>query len=250
MRTDVSGRDGFSIAWICLIMISAVLLVSVMSGLGTNWQWWGFRTGLKLLRWTVYAEIFLAVIALAGVFLSLLRKRRKDLVLFTAALTICLATLIVPLRIWFLSKDLPAIHDITTDTETPPLFKAVIPLRKDAENPVTYGGKEIAELQQRFYPDIRPIVLEIPPSEAFAKSLSAANKLGWRIISADEKSGMIEATDSTFWFGFTDDIVIRIERSGKGSRVDVRSLSRVGKKDWGKNAERIRGFMEMNAKVN
>jgi uncharacterized protein (DUF1499 family) len=56
--------------------------------------------------------------------------------------------------------------------------------------------------------------------------------------------GRIEATDTTFWFGFKDDIVVRIAATGHGSRLDVRSVSRVGVSDIGTNARRIRKFLK------
>jgi len=69
--------------------------------------------------------------------------------------------------------------------------------------------------------------------------------MGWKIVDAEKGEGRIEATDRTFWFGFTDDIVIRIIPNGAGSRIDVRSASRVGKSDLGVNAKRIRAFMRL-----
>ena len=57
-------------------------------------------------------------------------------------------------------------------------------------------------------------------------------------------TGVIEATDTTFWFGFKDDVVIHVRPADGGSRVDVRSLSRVGVGDAGTNAKRIRAYLD------
>jgi uncharacterized protein (DUF1499 family) len=73
--------------------------------------------------------------------------------------------------------------------------------------------------------------------------LAAARAQGWEIVAAVPAEGRIEATDTTRFFGFKDDIVIRVKAEGAGSRVDVRSLSRVGKSDVGKNASRIRAYL-------
>jgi uncharacterized protein (DUF1499 family) len=54
---------------------------------------------------------------------------------------------------------------------------------------------------------------------------------------------MIEATATTFWFGFKDDVVLRIRPTANGSIVDVRSVSRVGQSDLGANAKRIRAIL-------
>ncbi len=145
---------------------------------------------------------------------------------------------------WMVVRSVPMIHDITTDTDNPPQFDAVLKLRKGALNSAAYGGQEIAEQQHKAYPDIAPLVLDLSPAQAFERSLTAAKNLGWKIISKNEEKGLIEATDTTFWFGFTDDIVIRISPQDKGSRIDLRSLSRVGKSDVGTNAKRVREFLK------
>ena len=68
--------------------------------------------------------------------------------------------------------------------------------------------------------------------------------MGWEIVASDPAQGRIEATATTFWFGFKDDIVVRLAAEGTGSRVDVRSLSRIGSSDVGANAQRIRAYLE------
>jgi hypothetical protein len=137
----------------------------------------------------------------------------------------------------------PYIHDITTDTENPPRFEAVLPLRAGAPNPAEYGGPELAKQQKQGYPDLMPGSLNTSPVEAFPRALQAARDMGWKIVASDPKSFRIEATDSTAWFGFKDDIVVRLANSSSGSRIDVRSVSRVGKSDVGTNARRIRAYL-------
>lgn len=69
-------------------------------------------------------------------------------------------------------------------------------------------------------------------------------KLGWEVTIADPEEGRIEAVDTTFFFGFKDDIVIRLTTPGRHrTRVDVRSVSRVGLSDVGANAARILRFL-------
>lgn len=140
----------------------------------------------------------------------------------------------------------PPIHDITTDLENPPMFVAAIPVREaaGAANPPMYFAAETAPLQARAYPDIKPIMLPLPPSEAFARVEAAAKELGWEIIAAVPGEGRLEATATTNWIGFRDDVVVRVTASGNESRVDVRSKSRVGRGDAGLNARRIRAFRD------
>jgi uncharacterized protein (DUF1499 family) len=138
----------------------------------------------------------------------------------------------------------PPIHDISTDTDNPPVFVAVLPLRAGAQNPPQYAGTEFAEKQKKAYPDLQPITVDAPPEQVYARAKDAATALGWQIVAAVPGEGRIEATDTTRWFGFKDDVVIRIVPQGDGTRVDVRSKSRVGKGDAGVNARRIRAFRD------
>jgi uncharacterized protein (DUF1499 family) len=86
--------------------------------------------------------------------------------------------------------------------------------------------------------------VKTPPAQTVQKAIDAARSLGWEIVSSDAPGGRIEATDTSMWFGFKDDVVVRVlpDPSG-GSRVDVRSVSRVGTSDIGANAKRVREFL-------
>src|SRR5690606_11832912 len=92
-------------------------------------------------------------------------------------------------------------------------------------------------------PDIQTRRLDVRAAEAFAAAERAARDLGWTIVATVPADGRLEASDTTFWFRFTDDIVVRIRPEGSGSLVDVRSKSRVGRSDVGTNAARIRRFL-------
>ena len=119
----------------------------------------------------------------------------------------------------------------------PPPFVSLMEARKQAPNGFAYGGPAIAAEQQKGYPDLKPLVVKQPPKEVVQRAIDAARAMGWEIVASDAAAGRIEATDTTAWFGFKDDIVVRIRPEGEGSRVDVRSVSRVGLSDLGANAE-------------
>ncbi len=138
----------------------------------------------------------------------------------------------------------PAIHDITTDTTTPPQFEAVVALRADAPNSLEYGGAELAASQREGYPDLETLVVGMTPAQLVEQARDVATAMGWEIVAADAEAGRLEASDTTFWFGFTDDIVVRARAVAGGTEVDVRSVSRVGVSDLGANAKRIRTFLE------
>lgn len=140
----------------------------------------------------------------------------------------------------------PPIHDITTDTENPPMFVDAIAARAadNAANPPMYFAADTAPLQKGAYPDLAPIVIRAPADRIFEQSVATAKDMGWEIIAAVPAEGRIEATASTPWIGFRDDVVIRIVNAGAETRVDLRSKSRVGRGDAGMNAKRIRAFRD------
>ena len=224
---------GFVLAVLCAAAAMA-------AGFGSRFDWWHFTTGFSVLRWAVYGAIGAAV--LSGISLFVSRRKRLGLGWSVAGLVIALAIIGVPATWMVSAMRLPRIHDITTDTKNPPRFEAILPLRRNAPDTAEYGGSIIAELQHKAYPDIKPLVVHSPPGEVFQHALAVARGLGWEVVSADSEHGRIEATDTTFWFGFKDDVVVRVKQVLQGTRVDVRSESRVGLSDVGTNAARIRRF--------
>jgi uncharacterized protein (DUF1499 family) len=216
------------------------LLLFVAAGPGTRLGLWDFRTGFQLLRWGAYLGI-----AGAGLGIVALLWRPPGGRLWRPLLAIGLGAVatLVPWLWMARAGRVPAIHDITTDTERPPEFVAVLPLRAEAPNPAAYGGPEVAAKQRAAYPDIAPLRLELPPAEAFSLALREARQSGWEVVATDSAAGRIEGTATTAWFGFKDDVVVRVSADGSGSRVDVRSVSRVGLSDVGTNASRIRGYL-------
>jgi uncharacterized protein (DUF1499 family) len=139
-------------------------------------------------------------------------------------------------------KSLPMIHDITTDTVNPPQFVALADVRKVSPNGLDYKGAAIAEQQKKAYTDIQTMISPLPPAQLFVKAEGVAREMGWEIAAADAKEGRIEATQTTLLYGFKDDVVIRIAPDQSGSKIDMRSMSRVGLSDVGVNAARIRKF--------
>jgi uncharacterized protein (DUF1499 family) len=219
--------------------IVAVLAV-VASGFGARFGAWGIGTAFTILRWGGYAALAVAVLALAAAVVMSMDTRSR-VVLMAACVAAAIAGA-VPIAWMQRARDLPAINDITTDTRDPPAFAAILSLRSGSPVPSAYPGKPTADAQHAAYPDIASVVLAEPPEAAFAKALAAARAAGWTIIASDPGAGRIEATATTPWFGFRDDVVVRVAPDGRGSRVDVRSVSRIGKGDLGANAHRVREF--------
>lgn len=228
---------------LALALIAAALLLA--AGPGTRFGLWGFRTGFQLFAGAAFTG--LAAAACAVIMLLVGRLRRARGVMLGVALLIGLGVAFVPLNGMREAKKVPPIHDISTDTVHPPAFVAILPLRAGAPNAATYGGPEIARQQVTAYPDVRPYLTDKAPSLVYDRALSIVRAMGWQVAASDPGIGRIEATATTPWFGFKDDVVIRIEATPSGSRVDMRSVSRVGQSDVGTNAKRIRTFMQKMA---
>lgn len=223
---------------LCIALIALGALA--LSGIGVRLGWWSVRAGFHVLEWSAYGGLAAAACALVMLIFPTLRT--GAVTLLALSMGIGLLTGYVPWQHRQQARALPKIHDISTDLINPPLFVKILPLRASAPNPAAYGGLEIATAQKSGYPDIGPRDLALAPTAAFANSLTAAKSMGWELVDADAGKGIIEATATTLWFGFKDDVVIRITPIATGSRVDMRSVSRVGKSDVGANAARIREF--------
>jgi len=218
-----------------LAALGAVLLL--VGTFGTRAGAWSFVVGFLRLALGV-------VLASCGILASVVSLvRGGPWVVSMLGVVLGAAVLAGPMLAVLSGRGAPAINDITTDPEDPPSFSAVLPLRGPGAGPATYGGEEVAEAQRRAYPDIGPLTVALPPDETFIKALEVARSQGWGVVASDTAAGRIEAVDTTFWFGFQDDVVIRIRPQGGESRVDIRSKSRVGRGDLGANARRIRRFL-------
>ena len=240
-RKPRAGRE--IAARVALLLGAAGLLGAIASGLGARLGLWHFRTGFVILTWSAYGGIAAALISLAV--LAWLRGSRplRTSAMALAGLVLAFASFAYPLYLRHLGQSLPRIHDITTDFENPPAFVAVVPLRVGAENPVAYSGAATAKLQEEGYPGIATLHLAAPPAEVFKAALLLVTDDGWQVAAAVPAEGRIEATATTFWYGFKDDVVIRIAADGERTKVDMRSESRVGRSDLGVNARRVAAFL-------
>lgn len=241
--TGPAGRPVSSIATAGLALAVLAALAAAASGLGHRFGLWTFGTGFGVLRYAAFGGIAAMLISLLGMVLARPGGSRRGL--FRAIVGLAIGAVVVgfPLNGLRIARQVPPIHDIATDLDDPPAFVAVLPLRGEGSNPVVYGGEEIAAHQRAGYPEIEPVDVDLPPEKVFERALATAEDMGWQIVAAEPSEGRIEATDTTFWFGFKDDVVIRIRPEGSGARLDIRSVSRVGLSDVGTNAARIKAFL-------
>lgn len=235
-------------------LIGAAVVLALLSGPA-------YRTGLANLRVALLALALGAVVLFAGTVLALVgltvasaRRMRFERIASTLAVLVGVVASAFLIGWIARGRSAPPIHDISTDLDDPPAFVAVLPLRAAAHaaNSPVYASSErlpggriiqVADLQRARYPDIRSLELALEPAAALQAAEHAAGRLGWRIDAYVPAEGRLEATDHTVFFGFRDDIVVRVRPSGHGSRVDVRSESRVGLGDAGTNARRVRAFL-------
>ena len=216
-----------------LVLALIALVMLALSGPGVRFELWDYRMGFTVFAWAAYMAIagaFVAALALA-----IPKVRVRGMLMPMLALVLGLAVLYVPLEFRREARAVPPINDITTDTDNPPRYMTTT--RK-------YPGAEFARQQRAAYPDIGPVLLAAPPAQAFKKALAAAEAMGWEVVGSDPAAGTLEAVDTTKFFGFKDDIAVRVTGTADGSRIDIRSKSRVGRSDLGTNAQRIRAYAE------
>ena len=227
--------------WANALMVGAVVALACLpiGALGTKFGLWAFTGGFMLLSVGAVlaaAVFFLGIIALV---VTTVRKLPAERTAVALGFVISLMVLGTLGGQYMAATTVPEIHNISTDVADPPQFDTLIAVREaEQANPLEYT-MEVAQKQQAAYPQIKPLVSTVSPDAMFSRAVAALEDLGMHVANADPAAGRIEATDETFWFGFKDDVVVRIQSDGAGSVVDVRSVSRVGRSDLGKNAARI-----------
>ncbi|MBI3529068.1 MAG: DUF1499 domain-containing protein [Betaproteobacteria bacterium] len=237
------ARLGNRLVVIGLLVALASAAAMVFSGIGYRLDLYHFRIGFTILRWAFWFALAGAVLSVAGLVITGGRPRRTLVAAFIGAAVGVMAAYIP--WTWKQTADaLPYIHDISTDTASPPEFVAAAKLRKPGDHPVTYDGKEVADLQQKAYPDVVTLTTKTPGEKVFEAAKTVIASMGMQLVDADPAQGRIEANQTSLFYGFTDDMVVRITTGTDGTKVDVRSKSRVGRSDLGQNAKRIRAFLQ------
>ena len=235
------GTLGARVARLGLVLAMLAALAGACSGFGYRFGLWHFRTGFLILGWAFFGALAAAAVALLGVLIA--RFSRTALLPGLAGVVIALGFAYVPWQWKHTADSVPYIHDITTDTDDPPQFVAAAALHQEGDHPVGYDGPETAIQQKEAYPDLAPLTTAAPKDRVFEAAKATLLAMGMRLSDTDPAAGRIEAIHTTFWYGFTDDVVVRVIATPEGTRVDVRSKSRVGRSDFGENAKLIRIFL-------
>jgi uncharacterized protein (DUF1499 family) len=225
------------------VVAAACALTALGAGLGYRYGLWPFRTGIATLGYVFWVAACTGVVTLIALVVALARKAGTTaIVLGALGVVIACVTAYVPFHLRQTADSVPRIHDITTDLANPPAFVRAATLRAKDDHPVAYEGPKVGDLQKTAYPDIAPLVLAVPAPKAFEAATASLTDLGMEISDFDPVQGRIEAVATSLLFGFKDDIVLRVVASGDGTRIDIRSMSRVGRSDFGVNAKRVRAI--------
>jgi uncharacterized protein (DUF1499 family) len=254
MNDRSKGNLGRRLSWAALALTVGGLVAALLAAAGSGADLWTFRTGFSILRYAFYAAMAGGVLAIIAFFVAR-RTRARTGRLNLAALIIAAAFGAYLMSHVATAKRVPAIHDVTTNLADVPQFRTLTVRADNLENIPDEGNPALAALdpQKRWeaihrkaYGDLRSVRLAVPPAEALRRAEKLARSRGWDVAKVDPQGGTIEATATTFFFRFKDDVVVRVrpDPSPKGgSIVDMRSISRVGGSDVGVNAERIREFL-------
>lgn len=262
----MAARSKF--AGLALTLSLLVPVWFIVAALGVKFGLWPWRLGLGVLivQWGPRVMIAAAGIAVIALITVLIRKPHRGWQ--AAVIALIIPALGFAYMGWVRSQsaDIPPIHDVATDIANPPAPSArLLALRTaDDANPVLdmtaplttadayqgprfarFGDRSLGQIGQDSYPAVRTLQVPVAPGAAFSAAREAAQGMGWTLVTEDEPGGALEATAETFWFGFKDDVIVRVRPipSSKGSHIDVRSISRVGLGDLGANGRRIETYL-------
>ena len=244
MTTTPMSRRALICGWTTLFLLALTAVLLAVAGPGHRTGLLSLNISFLMLLVGIVGAVLCVALGLIAMIWNLRRGSRG--LAFGAALALLVgAGLVLNFAAWTLAgREVPRIHDISTDIVNAPEFVAIVPLREGAPNPPGYAGGRVAEQQRAAYPDIEPIRVRVAADEVFAAALGVASDMGWALVAQAPGEGRIEATATTGYFGFKDDVVIRVRRGDDETVVDVRSKSRVGLSDLGTNAARIRDFRD------
>lgn len=239
-----SGGFAWVTAWLGLAVAAAGCAAVLLPGPAYRAGWLELGSALGLFRGAVWLGLAAAVLGLLALVLTGLGGARRVLAVAVPAVVVGALVMVPPLHMRQIAASVPAIHDITTDTDDPPAFVALSDAREAAPNALEYPGEQVARQQREAYPDIRTRRYPLPYEEVFPRAHEAAAAMGWQLVARERDQGRIEAVAVTRWFGFRDDVVIRLRQDARETLVDVRSASRIGRSDLGANAGRIRDYLQ------
>jgi len=248
-----SGKSDWArgVTWLALVLALGAVAAALIGAVGAGRGLWHFRIGFEVLHFAFWAAALGAVLGLAG--LALTRGRPRRMLANLVAIVVAAGFLLYVASLLRTAKAVPAIHDATTDLADVPKFERLAVRADNLEKIPDEGRADLKRLapearwkavHRLHYADLGSLRLNADPPTAVRRAAALARERGWTLALVDPAAGRVEATATSRFFRFKDDVVIRVRPApGGGSLVDMRSVSRVGQSDLGVNAARVRAFM-------
>ncbi|WP_298953242.1 DUF1499 domain-containing protein [uncultured Methylobacterium sp.] len=196
------------------------------------------------------ALALVAVLLALGAFVRVWREGARGLRTAVAGLFVGAIVLAYPAYTALRGATLPALADVSTDTDNPPAFSrsAAAYAARDGRLPPDPTPAARAE-QREAYPRIAPLTLDLGPDEVFQLALKAAAARKWTIVESYRPggrvgNGRIEAVARSRLLGLPSDVTVRLHPRADGTRIDVRAATRLGDRDFGRNADQIRAYLD------
>ncbi|MBY9068446.1 DUF1499 domain-containing protein [Hyphomonas sp. WL0036] len=290
MSTQMTGNESAGwrgkLAGAALALALLSLVWFGVAALGTRLGFWGWRFGLETLTLEAGGRLLMfavGVSALAMVVALIQAPRKRAFMMAMGALLVSGLAMGRLMAHEGQTERLPPLHDVQTDWGDPIAPSDALVTQREAvgaENPILddprvaadaearwpgLAGRRVAEVQEEAefvpgeqkspkatpYPRLAPLVAPGDMATGYAAALAAVQDKGWTIVLEEPEEGRIEATATSFWFGFKDDIMIRVRPDEAGVRIDIRATSREGLTDLGENAKRVRDLLdELEVRLN
>lgn len=253
-----------ALGWICGLAVLVTPFWFLFAALGTKWSFWDWQFGLEMMTYAWGKPLLITSLALGATSLALIGLHRVLAEEFHGVFSVTILAVLVGAGglgwNYFVEQRRDAtivVLDVTTDPMEPPHFSSNFRARYGADlDWLDYAaktgadGRALAQVQTEAYPGITTLRLGDAPNRVFRRALLLARENGWNIGTASERAGMFEAGTESFWFGFRDDMVIRVRPDGEGgSLVDMRSIAREPVNDQGRNPARVRDFLDALAEA-
>jgi fatty-acyl-CoA synthase len=234
-----------------------IILVGAAGMWAGQWDWRdGYQSVLTAgpapnLGWAPAAALVSVLVSFVGLLIAAIAGWKRHWRKALMAVFVTLASLAGFAGLAWWEAQSPRIHDVATDWSEPLLFTANIMSARGPDanlvepNPVVPldagngAGRPIAEINSETCAAARPAIVSMQPDQAFAAIKAALLADGLSIVTEDPRAGRLEATATSLVYRFKDDVAVRIRPQGIGSRIDIRSISRVGNGDMGANCRRI-----------
>ncbi|PJG57587.1 DUF1499 domain-containing protein [Aeromonas cavernicola] len=142
--------------------------------------------------------------------------------------------LLLPILFILQAVNSPLVNDVSTDPNNPPPLLWAAELRTAQDLPINSAPLKAVEAKPG------PLFTRASPAEVVIEASELMQELGWQVRPSPDG---LDAVVTTGWFGFQDDVALRVFAGPKETRIDMRSASRQGRSDLGTNRARIEDFL-------